>query len=230
MPLQFPQALAVNGYRTPYTPTYRVGLLLSRAVAGLVMGFANINFIATLLDLFGASLQSINPHQEVVNVNDVRRHGGGMGIWLGLWTWCFMGSIGLGFFIGAVIISGLDVDWGFWITIILTAFVLVLNVLVPEVRRSPYRRSVAEVRTPTELTRRVARGEVKMHLYSTGPKWWIEEVIAGSVLCLRMLKQVGFVVLSVYIGWIYGQIVMVIVVRLSSRDMRHALADKPCSY
>ncbi|KAL9585060.1 MAG: hypothetical protein Q9212_001750 [Teloschistes hypoglaucus] len=222
MPLQFPQAVTVSGYRTPYTPTYRIGLLLSRAVAGLVMGFANINFIATLLDLFGASLQSVNPHQEIVNVNDVRRHGGGMGIWLGIWTWCFIGSIGVGFFIGAVIISRLDVDWGFWITIILTAFVLVLNVLVPEVRRSPYRRSVAEVRTPTELSRRVARGEVKMHLYSTGPKWWIEEVIAGSVLCIRMLKQPGFLVLSVYIGWIYGQIVMVIVLlgALTSRYYR----------
>ena len=213
VPLQFPQAVAVSGFRTPYTPTYRVALLLSRAIAGLVMGFANINFIATLLDLFGASLQSINPHQEVVNANDVRRHGGGMGIWLGVWTWCFIGSIGLGFFIGAVIISGLAVDWGFWITIILTAFVLVLNVLVPEVRRSPYRRSVAEVRTPTELSRRVARGEVKMHLYSTGPKWWVEEVTAGTALCIRMLKQPGFLVLSTYIGWIYGQIVMVIVVR-----------------
>ncbi|KAL8904783.1 MAG: hypothetical protein Q9207_003047 [Kuettlingeria erythrocarpa] len=211
VPLQFPQAVAVSGFRTPYTPTYRVALLLSRALAGLVMGFANINFIATLLDLFGASLQSVNPHEEVVNENDVRRHGGGMGIWLGVWTWCFIGSIGLGFFIGAVIISGLAVDWGFWITIILTAFVLVLNVLVPEVRRSPYRRSVADVRTPTELTRRVARGEIKMHLYSTGPKWWIEEVMAGSTLCVRMLKQPGFLVLSTYVGWIYGQIVMVIV-------------------
>ncbi|KAL8786345.1 MAG: hypothetical protein Q9213_002842 [Squamulea squamosa] len=222
MPLQFPQAVAVSGYRTPYTPTYRVSLLLSRAVAGLVMGFANINFIATLLDLFGASLQSINPHEEVVNVNDVRRHGGGMGIWLGVWTWSFIGSIGLGFFVGAVIISQLDVDWGFWITIILTAFVLVLNVLVPEVRRSPYRRSFAEVRTPTELTRRVARGEVMMHLYSTGPKWWVEEVIAGSALCVRMLKQPGFVVLSTYIGWIYGQIVMIILLlgALTSRYYR----------
>ena len=212
MPLQFPQAVAINGFRTPYTPTYRVALLLSRAISGLVMGFANINFIATLLDLFGASLQSVNPHQEIVNVNDVRRHGGGMGIWLGIWTWCFIGSIGVGFFIGAVIISGLDVSWGFWITIILTAFVLVLNVMVPEVRRSSYRRSVAEVRTSTELLRRVARGEVKMHLYSTGPKWWIEEVLAGQVLCFRMIKQPGFLVLSAYTGWIYGQIVMIIVV------------------
>ncbi|KAI4169053.1 MAG: hypothetical protein LQ343_005986 [Gyalolechia ehrenbergii] len=222
VPLQFPQAVAVSGFRTPYTPTYRVALLLSRAVAGLVMGFANINFIATLLDLFGASLQSVNPHQEIVNVNDVRRHGGGMGIWLGFWTWCFIGSLGVGFFIGAMVISGLEVDWGFWITIILTAFVLVLNVLVPEVRRSPYRRSVADVRTPTELSRRVARGEIKMHLYSTGPKWWVEEVVAGSVLCVRMLKQPGFLVLSAYIGWIYGQIVMIIVLlgALTSRYYR----------
>ncbi|KAL8719298.1 MAG: hypothetical protein Q9225_003681 [Loekoesia sp. 1 TL-2023] len=222
VPLQFPQAVAVSSFRNPYTPTYRVALLLSRAIAGLVMGFANINFIATLLDLFGASLQSVNPHQEIVNVNDVRRHGGGMGIWLGVWTWCFIGSLGVGFFIGAIIISGLAVDWGFWITIILTAFVLVLNVLVPEVRRSPYRRSVAEVRTPTELSRRVARGEVKMHLYSTGPKWWIEEVVAGSVLCIRMLKQPGFLVLSTYMGWIYGQIVMIIVLlgALTSRYYR----------
>ncbi|KAL8944120.1 MAG: hypothetical protein Q9211_000711 [Gyalolechia sp. 1 TL-2023] len=222
VPLQFPQAVAVSSFRSPYTPTYRVALLLSRAVAGLVMGFANINFIATLLDLFGASLQSVNPHQEIVNVNDVRRHGGGMGIWLGVWTWCFIGSLGVGFFIGAMVISGLEVDWGFWITIILTAVVLVLNVLVPEVRRSPYRRSVAEVRTPTELSRRVARGEIKMHLYSTGPKWWVEEVVAGSVLCVRMLKQPGFLVLSVYIGWIYGQVVMIIVLlgALTSRYYR----------
>lgn len=229
VPLQFPQAVAVSGFRTPYTPTYRVALLLSRAVAGLVMGFANINFIATLLDLFGASLQSVNPHEEVVNENDVRRHGGGMGIWLGVWTWCFIGSIGVGFFIGAVIISRLAVDWGFWITIILTAFVLVLNVLVPEVRRSPYRRSVAEVRTPTELTRRVARGEIKMHLYSTGPKWWIEEVTAGSALCVRMLKQPGFLVLSTYVGWIYGQIVMIILVHhLHHRDTL-SVTDRCCS-
>lgn len=229
MPLQFPQAVAVDGSRSPYTPKYRVALLLSRAVAGLVMGFANINFIATLLDLFGSSLQSVNPHQELVNVNDVRRHGGGMGIWLGFWTWCFIGSIGVGFFIGAVIISGLDVSWGFWITIILTAFILLLNVFVPEVRRSRYRRSIAEVRTPTEMFRRVARGEVRMHLYSTGPRWWFEEVSAGLVLSARMLKQPGFLVLSVYIGWIYGQIVMIIVVSSINDAAGPSLTVYSCS-
>lgn len=134
-----------------------------------------------------------------------------MGVWLGIWTWCFIGSIGLGFLVGAGVISGLPVTWGFWICIIATVAVLILNVMTPEVRRSPYRRSMAEVTNGTEISRRIARGEVKMHLYSTGPKHWWEEVMAGHVLCIRMLKQPGFVVLSLYMGWIYGQVVMVIV-------------------
>lgn len=212
IPLQFPQALAINSARPPNVATYRIGLLLPRIFAGIVLGFANINFITTLLDLFGASLQSGNPHQETVNVNDVRRHGGGMGVWLGIWTWCAIGSIGIGFLIGAGIISGLDVSWGFWITIILNAAVLVLNILSPEVRRSAYRRSMAEVRSGGDVSRRVARGEIKMHLESTGPTWWWQEVIAGHVLAIRMLKQPGFAILSIYLGWIYGQVVLVIVV------------------
>ena len=215
LPLQFPQALAVNSPRTPTVATYRIGLLLPRIFAGIVMGFANINLITTLLDLFGASLQSGNPHQEIVNENDVRRHGGGMGVWLGIWTFCAIGSIGIGFLIGAGIISGLDVSWGFWITIIINAAVLLLNIVTPETRRSAYRRSMAEVRNGNETSRRVARGEIKMHLQSTGPIWWGEEVFAGHVLAIRMLKQPGFIVLSLYLGWIYGQVVLVIVVRIS---------------
>lgn len=80
LPLQFPQALAVEKPRSPYIATYRVALLLSRAVSGIIMGFANINFKTTLLDLFGASLQSAHPHQEMVDTNDVRRHGGDGGV------------------------------------------------------------------------------------------------------------------------------------------------------
>ena len=222
LPLQFPQALAVDKSRSPYVATYRVLLLVPRAFAGVIMGFANINFKTTLLDLFGASLQSSNPHQEVVNVNDVRRHGGGMGVWLGIWTWCSIGSIGVGFLIGAVIIGELDVAWGFWLSIILTASALVINVLVPEVRRSPYRRSMAEVSQGSDVSRRVARGEIKMHLDSTGPMWWGEELLAGLKLCVQMLKQPGFAVLALYVGWIYGQIIMVIVV---SRNVGHLGVD-----
>jgi MFS family permease len=212
LPLQFPQALAISMNRSPYVATYRVGLLVPRMFAGIVMGFANINFKTTLLDLYGASLQSGNPHQETVNANDVRRHGGGMGVWLSIWTWCSIGSIGIGFLIGAGIISGLDVSWGFWILIIMNAAVLVLNILTPEVRRSAYRRSMAEVRSGGDVSRRVARGEIKMHLQSTGPIWWWEEVWWGHVLAIRMLKQPGFAILSLYLGWIYGQVVLVIVV------------------
>lgn len=213
LPLQFPQALAVGKSRSPDTAIYRVLLLVPRAFAGIVMGLANINFKTTLLDLFGASLQSSNPHQEVVVVNDVRRHGGGLGVWLGIWTWCSIGSIGVGFLIGAVIIGALDVVWGFWLSIILTASALVINVLVPEVRRSPYRRSMAEIQEGKDVSRRLARGEIKMHLDSTGPMWWGEELLAGQRLCLQMIKQPGFAVLAVYVAWIYGQIIMVIVVR-----------------
>lgn len=216
IPLQFPQAIVVGTTRSPDVATYRTGLLVARAISGLVMGFANINFLATLLDLFGASLQSGNPHQEVVNENDVRRHGGGMGVWLGIWTWCFIGSIGVGFLFGALVISGVNVSWGFYLAIVLIAIVLLLNIITPEVRRSPYRRSMAEVRTGSDISRRIARGEVKMHLQSTGPKWWWEEVIAGNVLCLRMLKEPGFLLLSLYLGWIYGQVILVIVVRDAS--------------
>ena len=210
--LQFPQAVIVGSPRSPSTAGYRIGLLLPRAFAGFVMGFANINFLATLLDLFGSSLQSMNPHQEVVDENDVRRHGGGMGVWLSIWTWSFIGSLGVGFLIGAGIISHMNVVWGFWITIILTVAVLILNVLTPETRRSSYRRSMAEVRTGTDLSRRVARGEIRMHLYSTGPKDWWEEVFAGSILCVRMLMQRGFIILALYLAWIYGQVILVIIV------------------
>ena len=213
LPLQVPQAIVVSTQRSPYVATYLVALLLSRAASGLALGFANINLLATLLDLFGSSLRSGHPHQEVVASHDYRHQGGGMGLWLGIWSWCYIGSIGLGFLFGALIIYTLNPSWGFWITVVLTATVLLLNVVVPEVRRSSFRRSVAEVRTESDVARRVARGEIKMHISSTGPKWWWEEVHAGLILSWRMLRQSGFAVLSLYLGWVYAQIVMIVIVR-----------------
>ena len=210
--LQFPQAMVLSRQRSPSNASYRSGLLISRALSGFFLGFASINFKGTLLDLFGASLQSSNPHQEIVDDNDIRRHGGGMGLWLGIWTWSFIGSIGVGFLIGAAIISGLSVSWGFWITIIITAAMLLVNLLVPEVRRSAYRRSVSEVRNGQEVSRRVAKGEIKMHLDATGPIVWYEEVVAGYRLMAKMLAQPGFTFLALYTGWIYGQLIMIVVV------------------
>ena len=216
MPLLFPQALAVGQFRSPYVDYWRVGLILPRALMGFVLGFANMNFKATLLDLFGASLQSENPHQEVVDENDVRRHGGGLGVWLGIWTWCTMGSISVGFLIGAIIINHANPAWGFYISIAIIAGVLLLNVICPEVRRSAFRRSVAEMKYEDGISRRLGRGEVKMHMVQTGPRWWGEEFHYGVMLNAKMLRQPGFMVLAVYVSWIYGQTVLLVVVSINS--------------
>ena len=212
MPLLFPQALAVGDFRSPYSPIWRVALIFPRSLMGFVLGFANMNFKSTLTDLFGASLQSANPHQEVVDENDVRRHGGGLGVWLGIWTWCSIGSIGLGFMFGGIIINNAPPAWGFYITIIVIAFVLLLNVICPEVRRSAFRRSVAEAKVGNDVSRRLGRGEVKMHMVQSGPKWWGQEFNYGVMLSISMLRQPGFLVLALYVAWIYGQIVLIIVV------------------
>lgn len=223
MPLLFPQALSVGQFRSPYLRQWRVALLLPRGAMGLALGFAHMNFNNTLLDLFGASLQSTNPHQEIVDENDVRRHGGGMGAWLGIWSWCSIGTIGLGFMIGSSIIQDLPPAWGFYICIIIIAVVLVLNVITPEVRRSTYRRSLTEVKTNGQVSRRVARGEVCMHMIQTGPKWWGEEFHQGLLLSAKMLRQPGFLILALYMAWIYGQIVLVIVVSdQGTRDYEHS--------
>lgn len=210
--LQIPQGIAVSDFRSPHVSSYRKMLLLSRAVSGFALGFVNINLQATLLDLFGASLQSGNLHQEVADPYDVRRHGGGMGLWLGMRSWCCVGSISIGFFIGTLIVAGADVSWGFWTSLMLVMVVLLLNIIGPEVRRSAYRRTVAEVMGEEGHLSRVSRGEVKMHLKSAGPYWWGEEVKAGMELSWRMLQQPGFAVLAVYIGWAYAHFTLVLMV------------------
>ncbi|KAJ0162723.1 hypothetical protein CTA2_4093 [Colletotrichum tanaceti] len=197
-------------------------LLVPRGFMGICLGFASMNFHSILTDLFGASLMSSNPHQEVVDDFDVRRHGGGMGVWLGIWTWCYIASLGFGFLIGAAVIDRLQPAWGFYISIILVAVVLLLNTLCPEVRRSAFRRSVVEVRNGTDITRRVARGEIMMHRVKDGPRWWGQELYHGVALCFEMLRQPGFATMAVYSGWIYAQVVLVIVLlgSLSSRFYR----------
>ncbi|KAF2820220.1 hypothetical protein CC86DRAFT_305362 [Ophiobolus disseminans] len=224
LPLQFPQAMVVSAKRSPNDARFRTGLLCARAVTGLVLGFANVNYITVLLDLFGASLQSKNPHQEFVVPNDVRRHGGGMGMWLGIWSWCWIASLAVGFMVGAIIIEKLTPDWGFYIVVIILAAALMLNILAPETRRAAYRKSVTEVydRDENYITRRVSRGECKLHISTEGPNYWFEEVWAGMKLVAMMMCQPGFFVLSFYLGWIYAQIVLVIILlgALLSKDYR----------
>ncbi|KAJ5055674.1 hypothetical protein J3E74DRAFT_227466 [Bipolaris maydis] len=223
LPLQFPQAIVVSGYADK-DPALRVGLLLARGASGLVLGFANVNYITVLLDLFGASLQSKNPHQEFVIINDVRRHGGGMGLWLGIWSWCWIGSLAVGFQLGAAIIEDLQPQWGFYVVILILLVALILNITASETRRAQFRESVTEVYDKDEnyITRRISRGEVKLHIQTEGPRYWFEEVWAGIKLMTMMLLQPGFLVLAVYLGWIYAQVVLVIVLlgALLSRDYR----------
>lgn len=152
------------------------------------------------------------PHQEVVDQFDVRRHGSGLGVWLSIWTWCWIGSLSVGFLIGAVVIESLPPSWGLYISIILIGLVLVMNVLCPEVRRALWRRSATEVKKGTTISRRLARGEVMMHRIKDGPRWWGQEVYHGIALSLEMLRQPGFVVMAVYTAWIYAQVVLIIVV------------------
>jgi len=212
LPLQIPQAVIVGTQRGTNYTDYIAGLLMSRALTGIALGFVHINLISTLIDLFGASLQSDNPHGELVMTDDVRRHGGGMGLWLGFWSWCWIGSLAIGFLIGAEVISGLNIAWGFYLCVILIALMLLLTVITPETRRSQHRRTMQEVELPNDtVSRRVARGEIKMHVYGDGPKWWWEEVFAGMYLSMRMLSQSGFSVMALYLAWIYAEVVLIIV-------------------
>ncbi|KAL9617049.1 MAG: hypothetical protein Q9160_008122 [Pyrenula sp. 1 TL-2023] len=218
-PLQIPQGLAVNGFRDPGVRGYRVVLLMCRGLEGLALGFLAMNAMGTLLDVWGASLMSGNPHQEVVDPWDVRRHGGGMGVWLGVWSWCTLGGIATGFLVGAAVVERYDsrdggagaegVSTGFWIGLVLLSVMLVVNVLAPEVRRSRHRRTAEEIWSGTGKWKRVARGEVKMHLVARGPLWWGEEVKWGWEMSRRMLSQPGFAVLAVYIAWVYAQFTLI---------------------
>ena len=221
LPLQFPQAVICTGYRPPTDSQYHVGLLLARFFTGLSLGFAHVNSFTVLLDLFGASLMSSRPHQEFVALDDMRRDGGGMGLWLGLWSCSFIASLSVGFLSGAAIINHLSAEWGFYVTIILIASVLVLNIIAPETRRSAFRRSFREyiVDSDDNVRRKVGRGEVKLHISTTGPLIWWEEAWAGVILSKRMFFQWGFSVMALYVGWIYAQIVLIIVVCVAQRNV-----------
>ena len=212
LPLLFPQAMAVSTFRSPDTYLWKTVLLLPRGLMGFVLGFASMNFHSILTDLFGASLMSSKPHQEVVDLYDVRRHGGGLGIWLGIWTWCWIGSLSIGFLIGALVIQHLPPSYGLYISISLVGVALIINVICPEVRRATWRRSATEIRNGTTVSRRLARGEVMMHRVQNGPRWWGQEVHHGIALSLEMLRQPGFTIMAVYTAWIYAQVVLIIVV------------------
>lgn len=170
MVLQVPQGLAVDGWRDPSQPAYKCLLLISRGASGLALGLADMNIKATLLDCFGASLQSQSSVVGRHDNYDVRHHGGGIGLWLAFLSWGTIGPISIGFMLGASIIgSGASVAWGFWISLCIVLVTLLFNTIMPEVRRSAFRRTVAELIGDAGEFSRVTRGEIKMHLTLTGP-------------------------------------------------------------
>lgn len=114
--------------------------------------------------------------------------------------------------IGAFIIDNSSVDWGFWVSMMVLMFVLLLNLVAPETRRAAFRRTMAEFLGETGPFSRVTRGEVKMHLDETGPYWWAKELEAGFRLCWRMVKQPGFLALAVYAAWVYAQFTLILMV------------------
>lgn len=149
-----------------------------------------------------------------------------MGLWLGVWAWCWIGSLSVGFAIGAGIVAHLNAEWGFYVVVILLAFFLVINVVAPETRRASYRRSILHYFDEEEkVKRRVARGEVMLHISQDGPKWWWQEARAGVKLMWMMAKQPGFFVLALYLAWIYAQVVLVTLVRCHFLWYPHWFAD-----
>jgi len=198
LPLLFPQAIVVSEPRSPTSPIWETAILVSRSLMGAVLGLTSMNCHATLTDLFGASLMSRTPHQETVDERDTRRHGGGLGVWLGLWTWCFVGSMAVGFLVGGLVIDNMKPSSGFCVCIGLTACVLVLNVLCPEVRRANWRHSIAEVKVGRTISKRLAFGEIMMHRVGKAPRWWGQELYHGVALSLEMLRQPGFGVMAIF--------------------------------
>lgn len=166
--LQVPQGLAVAGYRDPDVPAWKCLLLISRAISGFVLGLSDMNHKAMLLDCFGASLRSQG--DDPLDIYDVRKHGGGIGMWLGFVSWSTVGPISIGFMVGASIVGNeASVSWGFWVSLCILLVVLLLNIVTPEVRRSAFRRTLAEMAGEGGGFSRVTRGEIKMHLTATGP-------------------------------------------------------------
>lgn len=241
LPLQLPQALSLPPYTTDShtwdrsMQPYVACLLFFRTVSGLILGFAFMNGFATILDLFGPDTGACCRGGVVYN-NQVPLEGqnqyhavtGGeagvrTGIWVGIFTWMFVASPGLGFLFGKVAIATTTPAWGFWTVAILTAFLLTLILVAPEVR--PPWKTIRICRMTSRRGKRpaiagiagsevVERGEIKMIMFGSSPRWWWEEVSAAFLLTWKMMHQYGFLLLAVYFGWVFGHLVLVVMVRI----------------
>ncbi|KAI5821423.1 hypothetical protein BZA77DRAFT_299532 [Pyronema omphalodes] len=239
LPLQIPQALSLPPYIAQTTawndPTrqYVICLLFFRSLSGFVFGFAFMNCFATLLDLFGPDtgaccrggvvFNNIVPMEGQNQYQGVEGGEAGVraGAWIGLFTWMFVGSAGCGYLFGKVVVARTTLAWGFWIVAILTGVLIVLVVTVPEVR-PPWKTVQIDGTLSGTGNRRsisgfaesevVERGEIKMVMFGSSPKWWWEEVSAGFFLSVKMMRQRGFLLVALYFGWIIGNQVLLMTV------------------
>lgn len=229
IPLQLPQALSLPPHTLPggqrSMAPFVVCILVFRAVSGFVLGFACMNALGTLVDLFGPDtgaccrggvvFNSSVPIEGQDQFHLVRggEAGARIGIWLGVWAWMFFSFGGVGFLIGRLLMIYSSPAWGFWIVAIMATILLFLVWLVPEVR-PPWKKKRVLTRRRTGWKgkgedQHEDRGEIKMIISGASPKWWWEEVWAGAVLSFRMCRQLGFVVMVVYVGWISGEVATV---------------------
>lgn len=235
IPLQLPQALSLPPHTIPSRERsmvpFIVCILFFRAVSGFVLGFASMNVLATLIDLFGPDTGACCRGGVVFNSNTPvegqdKFHlvpggeaGARVGIWLGIWAWVFFAFGGVGYLVGQLIISRSSPAWGFWIVAIVATMLLLLVWLAPEVR-PPWRKQRLINRRRAgwkgdEEKQHEDRGEIMMVVSGTSPKWWWEEVRAGVVLSWRMCNQLGFLVVATYVGWTAGKMAVVFNVSFS---------------
>lgn len=229
IPLQLPQALSLPPHTIPNQERsmvpFIVCILFFRAISGFVLGFASMNVLATLIDLFGPDtgaccrggvvFNSSTPveGQDKFHLVPGGEAGARIGIWLGIWAWMFFAFGGVGYLVGQLIASQSSPAWGFWIVAIVATLLLSLVWLVPEVR-PPWRKQRPINRRRAgwkgnEENRHEDRGEITMVVSGTSPKWWWEEIRAGVVLSWRMCNQLGFLVIATYVGWTAGEMAMV---------------------
>ncbi|KAF8254038.1 hypothetical protein K440DRAFT_673713 [Wilcoxina mikolae CBS 423.85] len=251
LPLQLPQALSLPPYTTDSQTwdrsmqPYVACLLFFRSISGLILGFAFMNGFATILDLFGPDTGAccrggvvFNNRVPLEGQNQYNAVTGGeagvrTGIWVGVFTWMFVASPGLGYLFGKIAVATTTPAWGFWTVAILTGFILALILVAPEVRppwktirigRSASRRGQRPAIAGIAGSEVVERGEIKMVMFGSSPRWWWEEVFAGFLLTWKMMHQYGFLLLAVYFGWVFGHLVLVMMLLASLIDFEYKFA------
>ncbi|KAJ2894353.1 hypothetical protein MKZ38_007708 [Zalerion maritima] len=244
-PLLFPQAIAVQEHDIPWETKWRVLLLLGRGLMGIALGFVSMNSFMILTDVYGCSLvrkpkkdkedDPVDPPDGEYNPGpsqagntdnpntppssddhgDPKLHGGGMDIWLGIWTFSFAGSISMGFATGAIIIDNFPPAVGMYVSICLISAIIFLVVICPEPRQTRISATFVSSARDSEVRHRnktYGRGQVKMHREGVPPRNAGEEMLAGILLMKDLLLMPGFAVMALYYSWVYGQVVLIIVI------------------